>query len=75
MDLFVIILIITSLAIGWITTSGAKSQNVRLIDIFIYGPLLIYIGLNQPDMFSKCVLIIFGGTTIGYNFKNYLAQQ
>lgn len=38
------ILICFSLIMGYITTTGTKSQIIRLVDIFIIGPLMIYLG-------------------------------
>jgi hypothetical protein len=72
----VLISILISILIGYYSSTGIKSQLVRLVDIFIYGPVLIYVGIqltdnyNRPDMGS--LLILFGGTTIGYNLRNYL---
>jgi hypothetical protein len=77
---------------GYITTTGTKSQVIRLVDIFIIGPLMIYLGyvgfLSSESMFmhSSIInvnvgkllylgLIFFGGTTITYNARNYLAQS
>jgi hypothetical protein len=79
------ILIIFSLVVGYITTTGTKSQLIRLIDIFIIGPLMIYLGyttyLENSSLlgynYTKLLylgLIFFGGTTITYNARNYLAQ-
>ena len=78
------ILIIFSLVMGYITTTGTKSQVIRLIDIFIIGPLMIYLGYTaylantSALWYTKLLylgLIFFGGTTITYNARNYLAQS
>ena len=80
------ILIIFSLVMGYITTTGTKSQVIRLIDIFIIGPLMIYLGYtaylaNTSALWYSSTkllylgLIFFGGTTITYNARNYLAQS
>ena len=62
--------------IGWITANGkSKTQYVRLIDIFIYGPYLTYLAFQQEYVFSlieKLFLLLLGMTTIAYNAKNYL---
>jgi hypothetical protein len=62
--------------IGWFSSKGEdKHQIVRLIDVFIYGPLLIYIAVNYKTLKAEWVpyfLILLGGATIGYNLRNYL---
>ena len=79
------LLIIFSLVMGYITTTGTKSQVIRLIDIFIIGPLMIYLGYTSYLANTSVLgyssakllylgLIFFGGTTITYNARNYLAQ-
>jgi hypothetical protein len=79
-----ILIIFTALILGFITTTGIKSQWIRLVDIFIIGPLMIYLGFNaihqQEDnslqnenlIWLYYVLIFFGATTITYNLRNYL---
>jgi len=52
------IVIIVGLYLGHISTTGSKTQTIRLLDIFVIGPLMIF----------------FGATTITYNLKNYLAH-
>ena len=46
-NILIIVLIAIGLILGYITTTGVKSQWVRLIDVFIYGPLLIWAGATQ----------------------------
>jgi hypothetical protein len=70
-DYFVLIL---GLFIGWLTTRGQKTQFVRLIDIFFYGPFLIYIALQFEDLLNRNILLFIGATTITYNLKNYNAE-
>jgi hypothetical protein len=72
----IILLIIIFGIIGWISSKGIKSQFVRLFDIVIYGPILLYIGIKY---FSKQLSILtfmlfLGSTTISYNLKNYLSN-
>jgi hypothetical protein len=47
---------------GYITTTGTKSQAIRLVDIFIIGPLMIYLGyigyLSAESMFMHRSSII-----------------
>jgi hypothetical protein len=69
------IIIIVFWMIGWISANGEnEAQYVRLIDVFIYGPFLIILGLGfdkQPII--KYGLLWIGVTTISYNLKNYMA--
>ncbi len=52
-----------------------KSQNIRLIDVFVIAPVLFYIGVKQ-DMpkWMKISLITIGLATFYYNGKNYLVN-
>ena len=67
-----------ALVLGFISTSGIKSQWIRLVDVFIIGPLMIYLG-NKAYILTNnvlyLILIFFGATTITYNLKNYLHQK
>lgn len=83
MNIFIIILIIIlGLILGYKTTTGVKSQNIRLLDIYVIGPLMIYIGiryyiLSSPliDKLFSLLLIFFGSTTITYNYRNYIYEK
>jgi hypothetical protein len=63
--------------LGWILATGSsKTQGVRLVDIFIYGPYLTYLAFQENYVFStveKVFLLFLGATTISYNARNYLA--
>ena len=83
MNILVIIIII-GFIIGYISTKGTKSQYVRLLDVFLLGPIMIYLGwinykkLNNKEYMLKIMnimLIFFGSTTITYNLRNYIAQS
>jgi uncharacterized membrane protein len=67
------VVIIIGLCLGWTSTTGQKSQNIRIMDIII-GPLMIYFGWNSNHglFILRLVLIFFGATTITYNLKNFL---
>ena len=72
--------ILLSFLIGYISTTGTKSQYVRLGDVFILGPFLIWVALTQlqnskTQMYIKILLLFFGASTISYNLKNYLFQS
>lgn len=71
-----ILLILVFGLFGWYSTQGFKSQFIRILDILVYGPLLIYIGLTKikNNDFIKMILLFFGASTITYNLKNYLSH-
>lgn len=72
-----ILLTIVFFGIGWFFATGSsKTQWVRLVDVFIYGPYLIYLSQQSEDyVISKgenIFLLCLGATTITYNLRNYL---
>jgi intracellular septation protein A len=81
------IVIIAGLILGYISTAGAKTQGIRLVDVFLIGPLMIYIASDNiakmdgnmlnwgMDGVLNIVLMFFGATTITYNLHNYLAAK
>ena len=73
--LLIVLSIIFSL-LGWILANGnSKTQYVRLVDIFIYGPYLTYLSFQTNYTFTiieKIFLLFLGITTITYNGNNYL---
>ena len=70
------ILIVIFAVIGWVFATGlGKGQYVRILDILIYGPYLLYLGMKDTYTFSmteKVFLLLFGATTITYNLKNFI---
>jgi len=67
-----VILSIVFFYIGYVSTTGTKSQFVRLIDVFIYGPFLIWLSLKEKEPLISIGLLFMGTTTISYNLKNYI---
>lgn len=54
-----------------------KSQNVRLVDVFLLGPFMIWFGATAqivPEI-AKTIMIISGIGTIIYNGRNYLLKR
>lgn len=53
-----------------------KSQNIRLLDVFAIGPLMIYGGLKlrktKDNDLAGSLLALFGLGTILYNGRNYV---
>lgn len=70
--------------IGWTLADGkSKTNYVRLIDIFIYGPYLLYLAYRLNNTGSSTytssrnvskwdvwMLLILGATTMTYNTRN-----
>lgn len=78
MDQKVLVIIFIALVLGFISTTGVKSQWIRLVDVFIIGPVMIYLGNDGYTLTNNILylaLIFFGATTITYNLKNYLHQK
>ncbi len=50
-----------------------KTQDVRLIDVFVLGPFMIWAGyeIGKTKDFAGMALALAGLATIGYNWKNY----
>ena len=71
-----ILLLFAFLVVGWrLATRYNKTNGVRLVDVFIYGPYLIYLSMQHNYVFSvyeKIFLLFLGATTISYNARNYL---
>lgn len=69
-------IIALGLFLGHTSTTGTKTQTIRLLDVFLIGPLMIYIGIKIKQIsFFSTLLVFFGATTITYNLKNYLFIQ
>lgn len=62
--------VLLSFWLGWMSTSGTKSQLVRLFDVFVFGPVLIWAGRRLQSTLDW-FLVVFGASTMGYNWRNY----
>ena len=51
---------------------GNKTQLVRLLDVFVFGPLMILGGQQQPSKYFRTALTLIGVGTIVYNGLNYI---
>lgn len=51
-----------------------KPQNVRLADVFVYGPFSIWFGVKAKEMptWARVAMMAYGAGTIAYNGRNYL---
>ena len=76
---FLLLTIIFSI-IGFTATGENNTQFVRILDVLIYGPVLLYVaykGLKKesvPDIMYYLV-IFMGATTITYNGKRYIKNR
>jgi hypothetical protein len=64
--------------INWSTQEEiSKSQNIRLLDVFIIAPFLIYVAYRNKNLtdWEKIGLYIIGFATFYYNGKNYLENE
>lgn len=54
-----------------------KTQIVRVLDVLVIGPLMIYAGVTTPPPknWLKYSLIALGAATIVYNGQNWLANR
>lgn len=75
MLLILILVMLASFVAGYLSTTGVKSQWVRLGDVLVLGPLLIYVGFAKVEGLAwQVALVIFGATTVGYNLRNYVYE-
>lgn len=55
------------------TPGDVKAQGVRLADVFIFGPLMLYAGLGrETPQWLKLGMILLGAGTIIYNLVNFM---
>jgi hypothetical protein len=54
-----------------------KSQDIRLLDVFVLGPFMIWAGyeIGKKKDLAGMVLAASGVATIAYNWKNYKAIE
>lgn len=56
-----------------VQATGQKTQLVRLLDVFVFGPLMIAAAIEQEKPYFKAALTLIGIGTIVYNGVNYLS--
>ncbi len=62
---------------GWIAADGDKAQVVRLLDVWLLGPLMMYAAETpspRPD-WATWFLAASGAATVTYNGRNYLERR
>lgn len=53
-----------------------KTQGIRLVDVFLLGPAMIWIGATHKEQpFAGMLLALSGIATIVYNGENYLRKE
>lgn len=52
-------------------TDDVKAQPVRLLDVFVFGPLMVYAGTKVRRRWLKWSMIGLGAGTSLYNLRNY----
>ena len=53
----------------------SKTQNVRLVDVFLLGPFMVWSGYQLNNDLAKIAMIGSGVATIIYNWNNYQTVQ
>jgi len=58
------------------TERDIKAQSVRMADVLVFGPLMIYAGLGRATpMWLRVGMVIIGAGTVLYNLANYLTIE
>ncbi len=59
------------------TGGNAKTQTIRLLDVFVIGPVMVWGGLmlQRQHPLGGGSLALFGVSTVLYNAANYLTVQ
>ena len=71
--------ILAGAVVGWIMAGrrGTKGQGVRLMDVFILGPLMAQAGLweSRDKPWAQALMRAAAGATVTYNLRNYLTTR
>ena len=67
--------LIVGALVGWQAASTPKAQGVRLLDVWVLGPLMVYAATQGADTAIKTALAAVGAGTITYNGRNYLRAR
>ena len=58
------------------TARDIKAQSVRMADVLVFGPLMIYAGLGKATPpWLRVGMVIIGAGTVIYNLANYLTIE
>lgn len=70
--------------VGWLAAGRPKAQEIRLLDVWALGPVMIYAATldrrrrsleaaeDWPAYYARLALAGAGAATITYNGRNYL---
>ena len=55
----------------------SKSQKIRLVDVFLLGPFMVWFGVKAQGIsdLAKIIMVFSGIATIVYNGRNYLLKN
>jgi hypothetical protein len=56
------------------TECDVKGQGIRLVDVFVLGPFMIWVGVKAEGIptWAKYTMVASGVATIAFNGANYL---
>jgi len=58
------------------TVGDVKAQSVRIADMLVFGPMMIYAGLGKKTpKWIKIGMVIIGVGTVVYNLANYFEVE
>lgn len=74
---FFLLLGILFFVVGWWSAHGVKSQLVRVLDVLVFGPVLIWVAwsIRHRSTPFSILLLLFGATTMSYNARNFAIQE
>ncbi len=53
-----------------------KTQTIRILDVFVFGPVIVYAGTRRKlPAWLRASLIVIGAGTVVYNGYNYLKNR
>lgn len=67
-------IVLAGAAAGWLAAGREKPQPIRLADVLLLGPLMIYVATtpDQPPEAAFDALLAAGAATVTFNGRNYL---
>lgn len=67
--------IILGALLGWFSAADKKkTQFVRLVDVFVVGPVIV-MAATETEGTLRTLLLITGAATISFNGRNYLTER
>ena len=58
-------------------TEHGKAQEIRLLDVLVLGPLMLWFGFQARGMpdWARIAMLVSGAGTILFNWRNYLVLE